>query len=202
MRRSGFSVRHSSLNLAGPGNRVGPFPEIGVTAGRNSIDDQRHPPIAGERAAYLFSIIDRIEALHALREAKADEIADVYREMRAAGFSRSGKRPSAQRVGALIARQQVFAPLEIVPRRLAATRVYFLAAETAGLIKIGCSHQPDRRTRDLQVTSPIGLKVLAVISGGRKRERELHHQFAHLRAHGEWFRSAPDLLAFIAEAGQ
>lgn len=163
----------------------------------------QHPAIAGDRAAHLFSIIDRIEALHARREAKGHEIAGVYREMRAAGLTPPGRRASSGRAPAApTARQQVFAPLEIVPRRQASTSVYFLAAESANLIKIGCSHEPARRTRDLQVTSPVGLKVLAVIPGGRKRELELHHRFGHLRAHGEWFKAAPELLAFITEVAQ
>ena len=35
------------------------------------------------------------------------------------------------------------------------------------------------------------------MSGGERREKELHQQFAHLRLGREWFRAAAELRAFI-----
>src|SRR5204863_2595501 len=43
------------------------------------------------------------------------------------------------------------------------------------------------------------LRVIGVMPGGKKRERELHQQFRGLRARGEWFRPEQRLLTFIAD---
>jgi hypothetical protein len=71
--------------------------------------------------------------------------------------------------------------------------VYF--ARVGDLIKIGFSTYPKARFKTLKVD-----EVLAVIPGTRDDERRCHTAFAHLRAHGEYFRPGEDLLAFIAAA--
>jgi hypothetical protein len=63
-------------------------------------------------------------------------------------------------------------------------------------IKIGFSAYPWRRLKGLKRQFP-GLLVLAVVRSEVAGEFETHQQFAHLRLTGEWFRAAPDLLAFI-----
>ena len=79
---------------------------------------------------------------------------------------------------------------------LLAGRVYFIGG--GDLIKIGFTNDLKRRLKTLRATSPVPLKVLCVIRGGKLRETAFHETFAHLRAHGEWFRPAPELLAYIA----
>jgi hypothetical protein len=69
------------------------------------------------------------------------------------------------------------------------TLVYF--AENDGRIKIGISRDPVRRARELNA------RLLVTEPGGRTREAQLHLLFAHHRIAGEWFRPAPDLLAYI-----
>jgi hypothetical protein len=82
-------------------------------------------------------------------------------------------------------------------------QVYFIKAGRR--IKIGFSTNPAMRLSTIRAGAckvPSGLntsnaRILALESGGRLREAELHRQFAHLREAGEWFRGAPDLTAYI-----
>lgn len=77
--------------------------------------------------------------------------------------------------------------------------VYVVQAEKMGLVKIGMAREePARRLRSLQGSSPDRLIVLAAYNprphGGIIEEAALHLRFALHRAHGEWFRPAPDLV--------
>lgn len=77
--------------------------------------------------------------------------------------------------------------------------VYFVEAAT-GLIKIGVATDPDGRLRALRTMSPVSLRLVLTIPGvGAAGEIELHRRFAEHRSHGEWFRPAPELTAFIQE---
>jgi hypothetical protein len=76
--------------------------------------------------------------------------------------------------------------------------VYF--AGSGGQIKIGWSRKVSARLAQLQTGSPIPIKLLGTMPGGRAVERRLHEQFAHLRLAGEWFADDPELLAYIGEA--
>jgi len=78
--------------------------------------------------------------------------------------------------------------------------VYFIRSLCGGPVKIGRASSPEDRLADIQRMSPFKLHVLLELPGGAKFERELHQRFAHLRSHGEWFQSAPELLDFIKEA--
>jgi hypothetical protein len=75
--------------------------------------------------------------------------------------------------------------------------VYFAQGEPSTPIKIGTSVNAKNRLNGLRTGSPVPLRLLATTPGGRRRERELHKQFASYRTHGEWFAAGPDLLAFI-----
>ncbi len=60
--------------------------------------------------------------------------------------------------------------------------------------KIGTTTDLATRLRTLQASSPVPLTVICQGPGGQPLERALHQQFAHRRAHGEWFAlSAHDL---------
>lgn len=80
--------------------------------------------------------------------------------------------------------------------------VYFIRAESGGPIKIGyTSLNPERRLEQLNVGHWETFRLLGLLFGGRDLESQLHRRFSHLSIRGEWFRDAPDLLAFIeAEA--
>ncbi len=68
--------------------------------------------------------------------------------------------------------------------------VYY-ARGASGLIKIGTSRMPERRSVALKAT------LLAVESGGYFQERERHAQFREFCVRGEWFLAAPELLDHI-----
>lgn len=75
--------------------------------------------------------------------------------------------------------------------------VYFIFDEEKNKVKIGKSQTPDARLGDLQRGSTSILRLLGYIPGGHSKESELHKQFDHLRAHGEWFNMGDDLREYI-----
>ena len=77
-------------------------------------------------------------------------------------------------------------------------RIYFIADSQRSMIKIGIARDPDARFRDLQNSSPIALALLGSMPGDRTHEAELHQRFSDFRLHGEWFKFAPEILAYLA----
>lgn len=73
--------------------------------------------------------------------------------------------------------------------------VYYV--ERGGLIKIGRTLNVASRTRQLK-----GRLLAAEQAGPEVSEASRHQQFAHLRAHGEWFRPDSDLLAHITSLSE
>jgi hypothetical protein len=77
--------------------------------------------------------------------------------------------------------------------------IYFIEATGAGLLKIGFTDgDPEQRLKQLQTGCPHPLRLVATAAGSQKAEAELHRQFAHLRASGEWFRLDDELRVFVA----
>jgi hypothetical protein len=77
--------------------------------------------------------------------------------------------------------------------------VYFVQAATTGLIKIGCTGNVKKRLLELQAMNSEVLTLLGCRPGSLEEEAFLHERFADLRRHGEWFKPATELLAFIRE---
>jgi hypothetical protein len=75
--------------------------------------------------------------------------------------------------------------------------VYFIQAESGGLIKIGKTANLRQRFKAIQSNCPQKLRILAIVSQDTYTEVELHVRFAEYRKHGEWFESHEDILAFI-----
>lgn len=77
--------------------------------------------------------------------------------------------------------------------------VYFIAPVGGGHIKIGCSHDPVGRMRQIENLSPP-LELLACAIGTFHDERKIHAAFLqHWSGLSEWFRPAPEILALIEE---
>jgi hypothetical protein len=77
-------------------------------------------------------------------------------------------------------------------------RVYFLRPIGAeGPIKIGCSNQPLKRLRAVEIWSPMKLEIVASAPGGTAHEAALHAMFLADRLHGEWFAASPALNELI-----
>lgn len=70
--------------------------------------------------------------------------------------------------------------------------IYFV--RLGDLVKIGFTTNMARRMTVIPHEEILGAK-----SGTMEDERRCHAAFKHLRVKGEWFRAAPDLLAFIAD---
>jgi hypothetical protein len=77
--------------------------------------------------------------------------------------------------------------------------IYFITAETEGYpIKIGFTERlSSLRIKSLQTGCPFKLRFLGHIRGMICDERHIHDLFDGLRLEGEWFRSHPNLLAYI-----
>jgi hypothetical protein len=81
--------------------------------------------------------------------------------------------------------------------------VYFILSPINGMVKVGyTADHPDLRLRRLRATCPVPLEPMGLLDGGMNVERQIHHRFAHLHSHGEWFAADADMEAFIrANAG-
>ena len=80
------------------------------------------------------------------------------------------------------------------------TMIYFVQGGTQLFVKIGHSVAENlkRRLTNIQGCSPEPLRLIAVIDGDRRDEKELHRRFEHHRQHGEWFSPGDDLMNYIS----
>lgn len=98
-----------------------------------------------------------------------------------------------------------YQPAKLPDRRAAPALagVYFFRCE--GFVKIGHAGNIKRRLRDLETMVPFPLDLWHYIpcasrSDALGLEGALHARFQSLRARGEWFRYAGELVAFLADA--
>ncbi len=75
--------------------------------------------------------------------------------------------------------------------------IYFIQNGIDGPIKIGTADDPVARLRDMQVSNPVKLRLLATLEGSYKEEKEIHLEFGILRMRGEWFLPDKRLMKFI-----
>lgn len=73
--------------------------------------------------------------------------------------------------------------------------VYFVAG--GNFVKIGFSRSFRQRLHKMATDLPFEIEVLHFETGTRQHEKMLHQRFSALHVRGEWFRRAPELLAFI-----
>lgn len=81
--------------------------------------------------------------------------------------------------------------------RRASGYAYFARPIQGGPIKIGYSAWPELRAGSLHWRHGDSVEILAILDGGRLRERELHGLFAEYRITGEWFAPVQEILDFI-----
>lgn len=65
--------------------------------------------------------------------------------------------------------------------------LYLIGSDEVRPVKIGISFDPDKRLEELQVGSPVTLRLLWKTPGGREMEQALHERFRSYCKHGEWF---------------
>lgn len=76
--------------------------------------------------------------------------------------------------------------------------IYVIQAVIGGPVKIGFTEcDPRFRLSALQCGSPFKLRLLKATYGDKAVERALHHRFAILRQHGEWFDPQGELADWI-----
>lgn len=77
--------------------------------------------------------------------------------------------------------------------------IYFIRAIESGKVKIGFSTQRQKRFSAIMTECPEPVELLVTMRGTIEDEHALHIRFALHRHIGEWFRPAPELLAYIDE---
>ncbi len=73
--------------------------------------------------------------------------------------------------------------------------IYFILAGTA--VKIGRTANVPARVAGMQTGCPHDLRILAILEGEKKEERELHRRFASKRLRGEWFKYDRDIAVYL-----
>lgn len=76
--------------------------------------------------------------------------------------------------------------------------IYFVQHGEGGAIKIGTAINVRHRIDSLQSSCPEKLRLLAVIHGGIREEREAHEALKDHRIRGEWFSPNAVVLDYIA----
>lgn len=66
-------------------------------------------------------------------------------------------------------------------------------------VKIGYTSDLEKRRRNLSVSSPGGVSILASIPGSRETEEYLHEKFGTDHIEGEWFRYSEEIRDFIRD---
>lgn len=78
--------------------------------------------------------------------------------------------------------------------------IYYLLDQPRQLLKIGCSRDPVRRTRELRLRECRDVLLLATEPGSFGREREQHERFSALRVEDrgrEWFSYSGALREYV-----
>jgi len=75
--------------------------------------------------------------------------------------------------------------------------IYFVQGEFGGGIKIGYSKAPESRLKQLQTSYPDTLKILVLVPGSNKLEKDYHKEFENIKLNGEWFKPEKELLDVI-----
>ncbi|TPK59010.1 MULTISPECIES: GIY-YIG nuclease family protein [unclassified Mesorhizobium] len=73
--------------------------------------------------------------------------------------------------------------------------VYFLKAGNA--VKIGRSTNLRGRIQSLQTGSAHEARIVKILRGGKRREKEFHKRFAEYRLRGEWFDLRGSLAKYL-----
>lgn len=76
--------------------------------------------------------------------------------------------------------------------------IYLIQAEN-GYIKIGSADDPHRRFKCYPASSPLQLRLIAILPGKTKDELQLHRRFDACRRHSEWFFPDGEMTKFVAE---
>lgn len=76
---------------------------------------------------------------------------------------------------------------------------YFVGNRDLGIVKIGVTTRLKARMSSLRNSSPVPIKLFAVVFGDQVLEKYLHNHFAAARKHGEWFDLTDELARCIDE---
>lgn len=71
--------------------------------------------------------------------------------------------------------------------------------ECMNYVKIGFTTDIRNRLSQLQVATPLRLKLVALFEGDMETEKQLHKQFEEHAVRGEWFNNVEELKKFAEE---
>lgn len=74
---------------------------------------------------------------------------------------------------------------------------YFVGNRDLNIVKIGVTKRLKSRMSSLRNSSPVPIKLFAVVFGDQVLEKYLHNHFAAFRKHGEWFELTDELASCI-----
>lgn len=87
----------------------------------------------------------------------------------------------------------------IAPRSEVDGWIYFVQSVAGGPIKVGHAMYPRLRLTDLQVGSPVRLRILATTPGSFITESAFHERLRSEHSHGEWFWPGPCMYALLRD---
>ncbi len=74
--------------------------------------------------------------------------------------------------------------------------IYFLQGDITGMIKIAYCRNLPASIKNIKTYCSEDLTLIGKVDGTLPECNELHQQFAHLRAHDDWFHSDVELTEF------
>lgn len=77
--------------------------------------------------------------------------------------------------------------------------IYFVGGKDSGPIKIGWSHDPQKRLATLGGWCPFDIEILASAPGNIPDENAVQNYFIDWHLKGEWFKRSASLLRLITE---
>jgi hypothetical protein len=75
--------------------------------------------------------------------------------------------------------------------------IYLIVTEKENVCKIGYSNNPEKRLQSLQTANAERLILSKVITGDKKKEKELHLLFKNYKLEGEWFSLTSEIVDYF-----
>lgn len=75
--------------------------------------------------------------------------------------------------------------------------IFFLRGDITGMIRIGTCRNLQAHIKDAKLNCSEDLTLIGKMNGDYVVKHDLFNQFAHLRAHDDWFNSDVELMNFI-----
>jgi hypothetical protein len=75
--------------------------------------------------------------------------------------------------------------------------VYIVRPGARNIVKIGHTGNIHKRIKEMQISSPERILLIATIEGGEREERQIHTRLRSERIRGEWFKLSKPVREFL-----